>query len=248
MSQFFNSENEALREGVSLICVAFEHPDCNGYLEKIGCFPHTPGEYRNAVICAGVRLRADLRDGDGLNACLEALPNFLVGADPESARMLKAMPLLASFAARHVAKAIEAAWPQMSPGTQLYCLDIVLKIRAGVLPDPQILGSVLSNTESPGEQEKSEELWRYVTQEDVACLIEISQCRDLSLRSQARDALAEIGANRTDLVVEVPLEEGMLIPVDEPDTDGSEAEAPQTGLATTEEDCREVQGLKDVIL
>jgi hypothetical protein len=248
LERFFHSGNQSLREAVSLVCVAFAHADCNQLLDEMGRAPQTAGEYRNAVLCAGVRLADEPADSVGVSACLQALPGLFHLSDPAALPMREGVFLLASFAAPRVAKAIEAEWPKMSPGTKLYCLDIVLKIRAGLLPDPQFLGSVLNNTESAKEQEGSDELWRYVTQEDVACLIEISQCRDLSLRSQARDALAEIGANRADLIIDMPLEEGMLAPADEPDSAGPDAEALQSGLAMTEEDPREMQGVGDVIL
>jgi len=248
LGQFFHSDNQALREGVSLICVAFEHPDCDGLLDEIGREPHTPGEYRNAVIGAGVRLTDRGTDSSGVAACLGALPSLLRAADPEARSMLEGMSLLATFATQEVQKEIEAAWQEMPGATKLYCLEILLKIRAGLLPDPQFLRCVLSNTESPSDEEESDTLLRYVTQEDVASLVEISQCQDLLVRVEALDALAKIQASRTDLVIDTPLSEGMLAPIDEPDAGRLDAEASGTGLVTTDEDRREIQDAMENIL
>ena len=136
----------------------------------------------------------------------------------------------------------------MPGGTKLYCLEILLKIRAGLLPDPEFLRSVLSNTESQSDGADSDELCKYVTQEDVASLLEISQCQDVPVRDEALDALAKIRANRTDLTVDTPLPEGILAPEDEPDPGSPEAEASETGLVMTEEDRREMHGAMEDIL
>ena len=248
LGRFFDSGNEDLREGVSLICVAFEHPDCDRFLDEIGRTPHTAGQYRNAVTCAGVRLADQCADRAGVAACLEALPGLLRCPDPEVRQMLEAMSLLATFASQEVEKEIQAAWQEMPGGTKLYCLEILLKIRAGLLPDPEFLRSVLRNTEPQSDGAAPDELCQYVTQEDVASLVEISQCQDMPARDEALDALSTIRANRTDLVIDTPLPEGILAPADEPDPGSLEAGASETGLVMTEEDRREIQGLRDIIL
>lgn len=248
LGQFFPSGNQDLREGVSLICVAFEHPDCDRLLDEIGRAPHTVGEYRNAVIGAGVRLADQRADRSGVVACLGALPGLLRSSDSEARPILEGVSLLAAFAAQEVEKEIQAAWQEMPGGTKLYCLEIVLKIRAGLLPDPESLRSVLSNTEPQSDGADSDKLCRYVTQEDVASLVEISQCQDMRLRDEALNALSKIRANRTDLVLDMPVPVGVLAPEDEPDPGSLEAGPPETELVTTEEDPRGIQGLRDIIL
>jgi len=234
MGRFFHSGSPDLREGVSLICVAFEHPDCNRLLEEIGRDPHTPGEYRNAVIGAGVRLVAEQAGSSGVSACLKALPSLLRAADREAPKMLEGMSLLASFAAQEVKSEIQAAWPKMAGGTKLYCLEILLKIRAGLLPNPELLGCVLSNTEPQSDGAETGELWRYMTQAGVASLVEIAQGPDPLARDDALDALSQLRASRPDLVIDIPLPGDMLAPVDESDTGGSEAEPPEAESAPTE--------------
>jgi hypothetical protein len=244
LSRFFHSGNPDLREGTSLVCVAFAHPDCDRLLDEIGRDPHTAGEYRNAVIGAGVRLADPRADRSGVAACLTALPGLLRAAAPEARQMLDGMSLLATFAAQEVEKEIQAAWQRMPGGTKLYCLEILLKIRAGLLPDPEFLRSVLSNTESEGDEAQSRELCRHVTQEDVAVLLEICQSQDALVRDEALDALAKIRANRADLVIEMPLPAGMLAPADEPDVDGLEASASTTGLAAPADDEPDTDGFE----
>jgi hypothetical protein len=249
LGQFFHSGNQDLREGVSLICVAFEHPDCNGLLDEIGRRPDTPGAYRNAVIGAGVRLLGNHDDTSGVVACFEALPGLLRASNPKLLPMLEGMSLLASFAAKEVAKEIQEAWPHMPAGTRLYCLEILLKIRAGVLPNPEFLCSALSNQEPAIDGTKSDELWRCVTQEDVADLVEISQGEDPLLREKALNALAKIRTRRPDLAVDTPSSVDMIPAEDEPDVGGPEPEAPPAepeavtiaeastaGLVTTDDD------------
>jgi len=248
LGQFFHSGDQDLREGVSLICVAFEHPDCDRFLDEIGREPHTAGEYKNAVIGAGVRLADQRADRSGVAACLAALPGLLRSSDPEARQKLEGVSLLATFASQEVEKEIQAAWQDMPGGTRLYCLQIILKIRAGSLPDPEFLRSVLSNTESESDGAESDKLCRYVAQEDVASLVEISQCQDVLVRDEALDAISKIRANRTDLVIDTPLPAGMLAPVDEPDLGSLEAGASETGLVPTEEDRREIQGVTEYIL
>jgi len=216
LGRFFHSGNEDLREGVSLICVAFEHPDCDKLLDEMGREPHTAGEYRNAVIGAGVRLADQRADRSGVTACLGVLPCLLRSPDPEARPVLEGMSLLATFAAQEVEKEIQAAWRDMPGRTKLYCLEILLKIRAGLLPDPEFLRSVLSNTEPEGDGAESPGLWKYVTREDVAGLIKIAQDQDVQVRDEALDALAKIRANRADLVVEMPSPEAMPSPEDMP--------------------------------
>lgn len=233
MGRFFHSGNPNLREGVSLICVAFEHPDCNRFLEEVGRDPHTPGEYRNAVIGAGVRLVAQPDDSSGVSACLEALPSLLPAADHEAPQMLEGVSLLASFAAREVESEIQAALPRMPGGTKLYCLKILLKIRASLLPNPELLGCVLSNTEPPSAGAETAELWRYMTQAGVASLVQIAQGPDPLAREDALDTLSQLRASRPDLVIDTPLPADVLAPADESDTGGSEAEAPEAESAPT---------------
>jgi hypothetical protein len=253
LGRFFHSGNEDLREGVSLICVAFEHPDCDKLLDEMGREPHTAGEYRNAVIGAGVRLADQRADRSGVTACLGVLPCLLRSPDPEARPVLEGMSLLATFAAQEVEKEIQAAWRDMPGGTKLYCLEIILKIRAGLLPDPEFLHSVLSNTEAESEGTESQGLWRYVTQEDVASLVEISHDQDTAVRDEALDALAKIRANRADLVVDRPLPPGMAAPeaepdpgnrAAEPDLDSPEAE-PDPGNPETEPDPGNPEGEAD---
>jgi hypothetical protein len=234
MGQFFHSENPDLREGVSLICVAFKHPDCNGFLEQIGRFPHTPGEYTNAVIGAGLRLEADLRDSDGLSACLEGLPSLLHAADGTTSQKLEGVSLLASFAAKEVKSEIQAAWPKMPDGTKLYCLRILLKIRAGLLPDPELLGRTLSNTESQSDKAGIGELWRFMTQAGVASLVEIARGPARLVRDEALKALSQLRASRTDLAIDAALLTDMMAPADESDTGSAEAEAPEAEAVPTE--------------
>ena len=234
MEQFFHSENLDLREGVSLICVAFEHPWCDRFLEEIGQDPHSPAEYRNAVIGAGVRLAADLGDSDGLSACLKALPRILHAADGETPQMLEGVSLLANFAAKEVKAEIQAAWPKMTGGTRLYCLDILLKIRAGLLPNPELLGCVLSNKELRSDGAETGSLWKHMTQAGVASLVEIARSPDPLARDGALEALSQLRASRPDLVIDKPLPADMLAPGDESDTGGSEAEAPEAESTLTE--------------
>ncbi len=248
LGRFFQSGNQDLREGVSLICVAFEHPDCDRLLDEMGHEPHTGGEYKNAVIGAGVRLADPRADRSGVTACLEALPGLLRSSAPEARQMLEGISLLANFAAQEVKQEIQAAWQEMPGGTKLYCLEILLKIRAGLLPDPEFLHSVLSNTESADDGAQSQGLWKCVTQQDVASLVEISQDQDLRVRDGARDALAKIQANRADLVTDMPVPAGVPAPEDEPDPGSLEAEPSETELVTTEEDPRGLPGLRDIIL
>ena len=162
--------------------------------------------------------------------------------------MLEGVFLLATFASPEVEKELQAAWQDMPGGTKLYCLEIILKIRAGLLPDPEFLRSALSNKEPDSDRAGSDELCRYVTQEDVASLIEISQCQDTLVRDEALDALSKIRANRTDLVVDMPSPGGTLVAEDEPDIGSLEAEVLSTGLVPMEEDSRGTQGLRDVVL
>jgi hypothetical protein len=225
LERFFRSENQDLREGVSLICVAFEHPDCDRLLDEIGREPCAAGEYRNAVIGAGVRLMDPRADRSGVAACLGALPDLLRSPDPEVRPMLEGMSLLATFAAPEVEKEIQAAWQDMPGGTKLYCLEIILKIRAGLLPDPEFLRSVLSNTESEDGGTESDTLCRCVTQADVASLVEISQDPDTSVRDAARNALSKIRTNRTDLVIDMPVPAPMQAAEDERDRASTEAES-----------------------
>jgi hypothetical protein len=77
LGRFCQSGDPDLREGVSLICVAFDHPDCDQLLDEMGRTPQTAGEYRNAVIGAGVRLANERAERAGVAACLEALPGLL---------------------------------------------------------------------------------------------------------------------------------------------------------------------------
>jgi len=245
---FFQSGDPDLREAVSLICVAFEHPNCDRLLDEMGRTPQTAGEYRNAVIGAGLRLADPHADRFGVAACLEALPRLLRSSAPDARQMLEGISLLANFAVQEVKQEIQAAWQEMPGGTKLCCLEIILKIRAGLLPDPEFLRSVLSNTESESDGSESEGFWRYVTQEDVASLVEISQCQDLLVRDEALDALSKLRASRTDLAIDMPVPVGMPAPEDEPDGGSLEAEPTETGLVTTEEDPQGIQGLRDIIL
>jgi hypothetical protein len=139
--------------------------------------------------------------------------------------MLEGMSLLATFAAPEVEKEIQAAWQDMPGGTKLYCLEIILKIRAGLLPDPEFLRSVLSNTGSEGDGTESDTLCRCVTQEDVASLVEISQDPDILVRDAARNALSKIRTNRTDLVIDMPVPAKMQAAEDERDRAKAEAES-----------------------
>jgi hypothetical protein len=232
LRRFFQSGNPDLREGVSLICVAFEHPDCDQLLDESGREPQTVGEYRNAVIGAGVRLMGQRVDRSGVAACLEVLPSVLRSPDPDARQMLEEMSLLATFAAPEVQKEIQAAWQDMPAGTKLYCLEVILKIRAGLLPDPEFLRSLLSNTEPENDAAASAGLWRYITQADVASLVEISRGEDVLARDQALNALAKIRANRTDLVIDMPVPAEMLAPENENDAGSVEAGPPETGLGT----------------
>jgi hypothetical protein len=232
LRRFFDSGNPDLREGVSLICVAFEHPDCDRLLDEIGREPHTAGEYRNAVIGAGVRLADQRADRSGVVSCLGALPSLLRSPDPYARQMLEGMSMLAAFASQEVEKEIRAAWPDMPGGTKLYCLEIILKIRAGLLPDPEFLRSVLSNTEVERDGTESDGLWRYLMQEDVASLVEISQGQDMPARDEALNALSKIRANRTDLVIDMPMPAEMPAPEDERDLGSLEAAAPEAGWET----------------
>lgn len=234
MGQFFQSENPDLREGVSLICVAFAHPDCNKFLEQIGRFPHTPSEYTNAVIGAGLRLEADLRDSNGLSACLEGLSSLLHAADGTTSQKLEGVALLASFAAKEVQGEIQAAWPKMPDGTKLYCLKILLKIRGGLLPDPEMLGRTLSNTESQSDRAGIGELWRFMTQAGVATLVEIARGPARRVRDEALKALSQLRARRPDLAIDTALLANMMAPAEEPDTGGSEAETPEAEAAPME--------------
>jgi hypothetical protein len=231
MGRFLHSGNPKLREGVSLICVAFEHPDCNRFLEEIGCDPHTAGEYRNAVIGAGVRLVAEGAGNSGVSACLKALPSILHAADGEAPQMLEGMSLLASFAAQEVQSEIQAAWPKMPDRTKFYCLKIVLEIRAGLLPNPKLLNRVLSNAEPQSDGVETGELWRHMTQAGVASLLEIAQSSDSLARDDALGALSQLRAIRPDLVIDTPLPADIPAPADESDIGGSEAEAPDADLA-----------------
>jgi hypothetical protein len=217
LGRFFHSGHPDLREAVSLICVAFEHPDCDRLLDEMSRKPQTADEYRNAVIGAGVRLTNERADRSGVAACLEALPGLLRCPAREARPTLEGMSLLATFAAQEVKKEIQAAWRKMPGGTKLYCLEILLKIRAGLLPDPEFLRSVLSNAEPESDETEGERLLGYITQEDVGILIEISQDQDPQIRAEACEALAGIQANRTDLVVEMPQPAGLLAPESEPD-------------------------------
>ncbi len=244
MGQFFRSGDPDLREGVSLICVAFEHPDCDGLLDEMGRTPQTAGEYRNAVIGAGLRLADPRADRSGVTACLEVLPRLLRCPDPEARPMLEGVSLLANFATQEVKQEIQAAWPEMPSGIKLCCLEIILKIRAGLLPDPEFLHSVLSNAEPQDDEAQSQGLWKYVTQEDVTCLVEISRSRDMAVRDEALDALAKIRANRADLVVDMPLPPGMTAPEGEPDLGNPEPE-PDFGNPQGEADLGNLEGEPD---
>jgi hypothetical protein len=124
-----------------LICVAFEHPGCDRLLDEIGREPHNAGEYKNAVIGAGVRLADPRADRSGVTACLGALPGLLRSSDPEAQPLLEGVSLLANFATQEVKQEIQAAWQEMPGGTKLRCLETILKIRAGLLPDPEFLHS-----------------------------------------------------------------------------------------------------------
>ncbi len=232
LGRFFHSGNADLREGVSLICVAFEHSDCDGLLDEIGREPHGVGEYRNAVIGAGVRLMDQRVDRSGVITCLEALPSLLRSSDPYARQMLEGMSLLATFAAPEVEKEIRAAWPEMPGGTKLYCLEIILKIRAGLLPDPEFLRSVLSNAELEGGRTEPADLCRCITQEDVASLVEIAQGQDMLVRDQALNALAKIRASRTDLVIDMPAPAETRAPEEERDLGSVEAGAPEAESGT----------------
>jgi hypothetical protein len=232
LERFFESGNPDLREGVSLICVAFVHSDCNRLLDEIGREPQGAGEYRNAVLGAGVRLMDERVDRSGVINCLGALPRVLRSADPYTRQMLEGMSLLATFAATEVEKEIQAAWPEMPGATKLYCLEIILKIRAGLLPDPEFLRSMLSNTEPQCDGTESAGLLRYITQEDVARLVEMSQDQDMAVRDAARNALAKIQASRTDLVIDTPSPAETPAPEDEPDAGSPEAGASETGSET----------------
>ncbi len=247
LGRFVHSGNKDLREGASLICVAFEHLECNQLLDEIGRQPDTPGEYRNAVIGAGVRLLGNRADSSGAAACFEALPGVLRSSGPGARPMLEGMFLLASFASKQVEKEIRAAWPDMPAGTRLYCLEIVLKIRAGVLPNPELLRSVLSNQEPQSDGTESDKFWTCATQDDVATLVEISQGEDMPLRDEALNALAKIQARRPDLAIDPPSSVGTVTAEEQPDTGDPEAEAlpaematiaeaSTAGLVTTEED------------
>ena len=227
MDEFFRSGNASLRAGVSLISVAFEHPDCNKFLEEIGEDPHSPGEYRHAVIGAGVRLATDLGDSSGLSACLKALPGILRAADGQAPEMLEAISLLASFAAKEVKAEIQAAWPQMAGATKLHCLNILLKIRAGLLPDPNLLGRVLSNAKSPSDSTETGMLWRFMTQAGVASLIEIAKGPDPLARDGALASLSQLRANRPDLTIDAVLSANMMAPTNDSPNNGSEAEPPE---------------------
>jgi hypothetical protein len=235
LGRFSQSGSQDLREGVSLICVAFEHPDCDRLLDEIGRAPQTAGEYRNAVIGAGLRLADPRADRSGVTACLEALPGLLRAAAPEARPMLEGVSLLANFATQEVKQEIQAAWRQMPGGTKLCCLEIILKIRAGLLPDPEFLHSVLSNAEPQADEAQSEGLWKCVTQQDVACLVEISRSQDMAVRDKALEALAKIRANRADLAVDMPLPPGTTAPEGEPDLSSPEAE-PDLGNPEPEPD------------
>ncbi len=241
LGRFFHSGNQDLREGVSLICVAFAHQDCDRFLDEMGRGPHTAGEYKNAVIGAGVRLADPRADRSGVGACLGALPGLLRCPDPEARPMLEQVSLLATFAAQEVEKEIQAAWQEMPGRTKLACLKILLKIRAGLLPDPQFLRAVLSNTEPQGAGAETKALSRYVTEQDVASLVELSQDQDTAVRDGALDALAKIRANRADLATDMPLPAGILAPEEEPDLGSPEAGASETGLVTAGQDCRETE-------
>ena len=227
MGRFFHSGNPNLREGVSLICVAFEHPDCNRFLEETGRDPHSPGEYRNAVIGAGVRLVAEGPGNSGVSACLKALPGILHATDGEAPRMLEGMSLLASFAAQEVESEIQAAWPKMPDRTKFYCLKIVLKIRAGLLPNPKLLNCVLSNAEPQSDGAETGELWRHMTQAGVASLLEIAHGPDPLTRDDALGALSQLRATRPDLVIDTALPEDLPVPADESNVGGSEEESPE---------------------
>ncbi len=227
MGKFFHSGNANLRAGVSLICVVFEHPDCNTFLEEIGEDPYSPDEYRNAVIGAGVRLRADLRDSAGLSACLKALPCILRAADDEAPQMLEGISLLASFAAQEVKAEIQLAWPEMAGATKLHCLNILLKIRAGLLPDPELLAVVLSNTESRSDKMGIGQLWRFMTQAGVASLVEIARSPDPLARDGALATLSQLRAKRPDLTIDAALLANMMAPTDESDNNDSEVEPPE---------------------
>jgi len=226
MGRFFHSDNARLREGVSLICVAFEHPDCDRLLEEIGRAPQTPGEYRNAVIGAGVRLVAEGAGHSGVSACLEALPSILHAAGGEASQMLEGMSLLASFATEEVKSEIQQAWQKMPGRTKLYCLEILLKIRAGLLPNPEMLHSLLSNRKPQSDGTDTGQLWRYMTQAGVARLLEIAQGPDPLARDKALDTLSQLRTSRPDLVIDTPSPADMLAPADESDIGGSEEEAP----------------------
>jgi len=227
LGQFYNSEDPALREGVSLICVAFEHPDCDKFLEEIGRYPHTPGQYKNAVIGAGLRLQADLGDSNGLNACLEALPGILHAGRADARKMLEGVSLLASFAAKEVKAEIEAAWPKMRGGTKLCGLKILLKIRAGLLPDPELLGRALSNTKSRSDRAGIGELWSFMTQAGVTSLVEIARGPDPRARDEALNALAQLQASRPDLRVPTLSPADMMAPAVEREPDAPPADVPE---------------------
>jgi len=234
MGRFLHSGNPHLRAGVSLICVAFEHPDCNRFLEEIGRDPHTAGEYRNAVIGAGVRLAAEGAGNSGVSACLEALPGILQAVGDEAPQMLEGMSLLASFAAQEVESEIQAAWPKMPDRAKFYCLKIVLKIRAGLLPNPKLLNCVLSNAEPQDDGAETGKLWRYMTQAGVASLLEIARGPDPLARDDALDALSQLRASRPDLVIDTPSPADMPAPVDESDIGDSEGETPEAESPPTE--------------
>ena len=217
-----------------MICVAFEHPDCNRFLEEIGRDPHSPGEYRNAVIGAGVRLVAEGAGNSGVSACLKALPSILHATGGEAPKMLEGMSLLASFAAQEVESEIQAAWPKMPGGTKLYCLEILLKVRAGLLPDPKLLNCVLSNAEPQSDGAETGELWRYMTQAGVARLAEIARGPDPLARDKALDTLSQLRASRPDLVIDTALPADMPAPADESDIGGSEGETPEAESPLTD--------------
>ncbi|MCL5278288.1 MAG: hypothetical protein M1376_00070 [Planctomycetes bacterium] len=245
LGRFFHSGDPDLREGVSLICVAFDHPDCNRLLDEMGRTPQTADEYKNAVIGAGLRLADPRADRSGVTACLEVLPRLLRCPDPEARPVLEGVSLLANFATQEVKQEIQAAWQEMPGGIKLCCLEIILKIRAGLLPDPEFLHSVLSNAEPQDDEAQSQGLWKYVTQQDVACLVEISRSQDMAVRDEALDALAKIRMNRADLAVDMPLPPGMMAPEGEPDLGNPEPE-PDFGNSQGEPDAGNPEGEADL--
>ena len=113
-------------------------------------------------------------------------------------------------------------------------LKILLKIRAGSLPDAKLLDCVLSNRKPQSDGAETDNLWRYMTQAGVARLVEITQGPDPLARDKALDALSQLRASRPDLVIDTPSPADMQAPVDESDLSGSEAKAPEVESPPTE--------------